>query len=119
MWIFAPIIIGSAAVGTSNNFINCLSCFHWSQISGSNIRKFNANKISNAQEWKISHLDHPFIANSKTTIDTTHNIKERIRVLSFHFITKNKKGYCTFDFNWPPPNWGSLYLEIARHRIWS
>jgi hypothetical protein len=24
-----------------------------------------------------------------------------------------RERYCTFDFNWPPPNWGSLFLEIV------
>ena len=63
------------------------NCLNLENKNGSNIRKFNTNKISNTQERKTSNLDHPFLANSKTIADTMHNIKERICILSFRFIT--------------------------------
>jgi hypothetical protein len=67
------------------------NCLNLENKNGSNICKFNTNKISNTQERKTSNLDHPFLANSKTIADTMHNIKERICILSFRFITRSKK----------------------------
>jgi hypothetical protein len=50
----------------------------------------------------------------KGNFDKLSVIGNLLRVVLTRFLLDDLSSYRTFDLNLPPPNWGSLYLEIAR-----